>query len=101
MVGSKTCRPGNMNGRNGPGAPQGGRPQGKGVARARAAAAGAGALGEGSEEGPAGNGEGRLGRGVGERRRARPATRREHHGAADQVSSGTWAASRDRTDSSS
>src|SRR5438094_930503 len=53
------------------------------------------------EEGPARNRDERLRRGVGERPKARPAARREHHGAVDHASSGTWAASRDRTDASS
>src|SRR5439155_667678 len=64
-------------------------------------AAGAQGLEDVLEEGPARNRDERLRRGVGERPKARPAARREHHGAADHASSGTWAASRDRTDASS
>src|SRR2546426_870840 len=101
MAGSKTCRPGNMNGRSGPGAAARVRldapPQVMEVEHARVDAARAQELEDVLEEGPARTPNQRLRRGVGERREARPAARREHHGAADHASSGTWAASRART----
>ena len=64
-------------------------------------AAGAQELEDVFEEGPARHRNERLRGAVGERREARPAPCREHHGAADHPSSGTWAASRARTDASS